>query len=199
MRLITVVLCMLSLLVCGCRDSARDEAVLALLQQGSMNKLRNPSEKLVRAILRDRAAAAEVSEVWLTHIDLTDPAWSHLSELSQLEGLVAMHLFSTQNTDSFVETIPAQDQLKQLAFYETDLTATGLGSVAKMSQLEQLRIESPKRRIPASALSQLTTLKALKQLHLASDAKLNAGSLESLFRGCQVTVEHVPGSLWEGQ
>jgi hypothetical protein len=197
MRYQIAIVWVISLLVVGCGGRSQDDQVLTVIREGRGDKLNNPSKKVVRGLLRDPAAAANVSYVWLTHIDLADPDWSHLQELSKLEGLRGFSLFSTQHTDAFVETIPAREQLKLLAFYETDLSDVGLSSLAQTSQLDELRIDFAGGGISTTGLSKLVAIPGLKKVHLVSDNKLDAKKLKSLFPNSEIITEYVPPSLWD--
>ncbi len=197
MRYQIAILCVISLLVAGCGGRSQDDQTLTVIREGRGDKLNNPSKKVVRGLLRDPAAAANVSHVWLMNIDLADPEWSHLQELSKLEGVTGFSFFDTQNTDAFVETILAREQLKLLAFYETDLSDVGLGQLAQASQLTELRIDSAGGGISTTGLSKLVAIPGLKKVHLISDKKLDAKKLKSLFPNSEIITEYVPPSLWD--
>ena len=191
------VLWLVILLIAGCGRRSEDDHKLTVTREGRGNKLNNPSKKLVRGLLRDPAAAANVSHVWLMNIDLADPDWSHLKELSKLGGVTEFSFYVTQHTDAFVETIPAREQLKLLAFYETDLSDAGLGHLAQVSGLAELRIDFAGGGISTAGLSKLAGITGLKKLQLVSDKKLDAKKLKSLFPNSEIITEHVPAGLWD--
>ena len=196
MRYQITILWVVSLFVAGCGGHSQDDQVFTVIREGRGNKLNNPLGKLVRLLLRDPATTANVSHVWLMHVDLADPGWSHLQELSQLGGLTGFSFSGIQNTDAFVETIPAREQLKVLAFYETDLSDVGLSSVAQASQLTELWVDFAGGGISPAGLSKLTAIRGLKKLHLVSDNKLDGAKLKSLFPRSEVITEYVPSAVW---
>ena len=177
----------------GC-SSATDDLVNRVAQ-GKMPALRNPSQQVIAELVAN-PEKAKVSAVWLVDIDLTEPRWAHLQDLSKLEQISGLHLATTKNTDAFVATLPARDKIVTLEFYETDLSDSGLAEVVKLSQLEQLRLEFSSQRIAPAKLSELKSLTELKKLHLTSDTKLNPGKFKAMLRGCEVTTEVVPADLW---
>jgi len=191
------VLWLVTLFIAGCGQPSEDDHKLTVIREGRGNKLNNPSGKIVRELLRDPAAAANVSHVWLMDIDLADPEWSHLQELSKLEKVTGFNFCGTQNTDAFVETIPARGQLKLLAFYETDLSDVGLGQLAQISGVAELRIDSAGDGISTTGLSKLAGNAGLKKLHLVSDKKLDAKTLKSLFPNTKIITEYIPPGLWD--
>ena len=179
----------------GCSQS-QDSKVLNLVAKGKLPQIRNPSANVIRKLVAD-PDNAKVSDVWLIQIDLADPEWAHLQELSQLNQIAGIHFASTKNTDEFVASLPAGDKITTLEFYETDLSDAGLAEVVKLKQLEELRLEFPGRQISTSDLSKLESLQALKKLHLSSDLSLNDSRFSTMLPECEVITEHVSAKLWE--
>jgi len=184
------------LIVSGCGGPSQDDQALSAVREGKLSQLRNPSALVVKQLLHDSEVAGKLSDVWLIHLDLSAPEWSHLADLSKLAGLQSVHFFFTQNTDNLLEKLAENSTLQSLDFSDTDLTDAGLANVARLSTLQELKIEFTKKRITLEGLKKLKPLQ-IKEFHLASDTPIKSSRLRAIFPSCEITTDFIPSESFE--
>jgi Leucine-rich repeat (LRR) protein len=103
-----------------------------------------------------------LTELTLTHIQVSGKGLAHLEGLSELESL---HLGNTPVTDDDLAHLKAFKKLKVLHLYNTKITGTGLKNLSELSRLEFLHL-SKNDALTDDGIKQLPAMAGLRHLYL---------------------------------
>ena len=121
--------------------------------------------KLNRQVVPDEAISelrwlSELTELWLTDVQLSDVGLRHLTELERLKVL---NLDGTQFTDAGIENLWTMTDLRDLILSDTKVTDVGLRHVKVFARLETLRLDGTDITDEGMEhLKGLTTLRVLR-------------------------------------
>jgi hypothetical protein len=131
----------------------------------------------IDAIVKEMSELSSLKSLNARDAPLTD---EHLATIGQLDSLLALDLTDTVGnskiTDAGIEHLTGLDNLANLEFFGTSITAEGLTAVGQIQSLKVLNISSTQVE---GDLSELLPLSELQRL-MADDLKLSDGVATTL-------------------